>query len=111
VCTSAWNPGRRAASNGIEAIECLERQPSGVVLMELQMPEMEGLVASRRINQRWRNGGRPRIMAMTANPLQGDHEDCMAAGMDDDVTEPNRVDPLIALLGTPDPAPTHRTGP
>jgi CheY-like chemotaxis protein len=97
VCASAWNPGRRAASNGIEGIECLERQPSGVVLMDLQMPEMERLVASRRINERWRNGGRPRIMAMTANALQGDREDCMAVGMDDEVTEPNRVDPLTVL--------------
>ena len=74
------------ASNGIEAIECCARQPYDVVLMDVQMPEMDGLEASRRIVARWPDGGRPRIVAMTANAMQGDREECLAAGMDDYVT-------------------------
>jgi signal transduction histidine kinase/DNA-binding response OmpR family regulator len=86
------------AGNGIEAIECVERQPYDVVLMDVQMPEMDGLEASRRINARWPNSGRPRIVAMTANAMQGDREACLAAGMDDYVTKPIRVEALVQAL-------------
>ena len=86
------------ASNGIEAIESIERQRYDVVLMDVQMPEMDGLEASRRIVARWPNGERPRIVAMTANAMQGDREACLAAGMDDYVTKPIRVDRLTAAL-------------
>ncbi len=86
------------ASNGIEAIECVERQPYDVVLMDVQMPEMDGLEASRRITAKWPAGARPRIVAMTANAMQGDREECLAAGMDDYVTKPIRVDALVAAL-------------
>ena len=86
------------ASNGLEAIECLERQPYDLVLMDVQMPEMDGLEASRQITARWANGQRPRIVAMTANAMQGDRELCLAAGMDDYLTKPIRVDQLIESL-------------
>jgi CheY-like chemotaxis protein len=86
------------ASNGIEAIECIERQPYDVVLMDVQMPEMDGLEASRRIVARWPNGERPRIVAMTANAMAGDREECFAAGMDDYVTKPIRVEALVQAL-------------
>jgi signal transduction histidine kinase/CheY-like chemotaxis protein len=86
------------ACNGIEAIACLERQPYDVVLMDVQMPEMDGLEASRRIAARWPPGARPRIVAMTANAMQGDREQCLAAGMDDYVTKPIRVDALVEAL-------------
>jgi CheY-like chemotaxis protein len=86
------------ASNGIEAIECVERQTYDVVLMDVQMPEMDGLEASRRITAKWQPNERPRIVAMTANAMQGDREQCLAAGMDDYVTKPIRVDALIAAL-------------
>jgi len=89
------------ASNGIEAVECAARQPYDVVLMDVQMPEMDGLEATRRIVQRWPENQRPRIVAMTANAMQGDREACLAAGMNDYVTKPIRVDALVAaLLGT-----------
>ncbi|MES3012962.1 MAG: response regulator, partial [Pseudomonadota bacterium] len=65
------------ASNGIEAIESIERQTYDVVLMDVQMPEMDGLEASRRIVAA--GGARPRIVAMTANAMQGDREACLAA--------------------------------
>jgi CheY-like chemotaxis protein len=89
------------ASNGIEAIECVQRQTYDVVLMDVQMPEMDGLEASRRITANYQPGERPRIVAMTANAMQGDREECLAAGMDDYVTKPIRVDALVeALLAT-----------
>ena len=86
------------ASNGIEAIECVERQTYDVVLMDVQMPEMDGLEASRRITAKYEPGERPRIVAMTANAMQGDREECLAAGMDDYVTKPIRVDALVEAL-------------
>jgi GAF domain-containing protein/CheY-like chemotaxis protein len=86
------------ASNGIEAIESVQRQTYDVVLMDVQMPEMDGLEASRKINARWRTQERPRIVAMTANAMQGDREMCLAAGMDDYLTKPIRVERLIEAL-------------
>ena len=86
------------AANGIEAIEALQRQPYDVVLMDVQMPEMDGLEATRRIVQRWGATERPRILAMTANAMQGDREECLAAGMDDYITKPIRVAALQQAL-------------
>ena len=86
------------AGNGVEAIECVSRQTYDVVLMDVQMPEMDGLEASRRITARWQPHARPRIVAMTANAMQGDREKCMAAGMDDYITKPIRVDQLVEAL-------------
>ena len=86
------------AGNGIEAIERIEREPYDVVLMDVQMPEMDGLEAARRITAQWPVGQRPRIVAMTANAMQGDREECLAAGMDDYVTKPIRVDALVQAL-------------
>ncbi len=90
------------AGNGIEVLESLERQPYDLLLMDVQMPEMDGLEATRRIVQRWPSSQRPRIVAMTANAMQGDREQCLAAGMDDYVTKPIRVDELVrAVQQTP----------
>jgi CheY-like chemotaxis protein len=86
------------AGNGLEAIEALERQRYDVVLMDVQMPEMDGLEASRRICTRWPRGERPYIVAMTANAMQGDREMCLAAGMDDYIAKPIRVDQLMDAL-------------
>jgi CheY-like chemotaxis protein len=86
------------ASNGLEAIECVARQTYDVVLMDVQMPEMDGLEASRRITARWPAGQRPRIVAMTANAMQGDREMCLAAGMDDYLSKPIRLDALVGAL-------------
>ena len=86
------------ASNGLEALEALERQPYDVVLMDVQMPELDGLDASRRICERWPAEVRPRIIAMTANAMLEDREACFAAGMDDYVAKPIRPDELAEAL-------------
>jgi len=90
------------AGNGIEAVRSVERQIYDVVLMDVQMPEMDGLEASRRITQNHAPDARPRIVAMTANAMQGDREMCLAAGMDDYIAKPIRVDRLVeALMNVP----------
>ena len=86
------------ASNGIEAIESVQRQTYDVVLMDVQMPDMDGLEASRKITARWRQQERPHIIAMTANAMQGDRDMCLAAGMDDYLTKPIRVERLVEAL-------------
>jgi CheY-like chemotaxis protein len=86
------------ASNGVEAIESLQRQVYDVVLMDVQMPEMDGLDATRAICAKWGPKERPRIVAMTANAMQGDREACIGAGMDDYVTKPIRVESLVEAL-------------
>ncbi len=86
------------ASNGVEAVESVGRQVYDVVLMDVQMPEMDGLEATRRICATWKPESRPRIVAMTANAMQGDRELCMEAGMDDYLTKPIRVEKLVEAL-------------
>ncbi len=86
------------AGNGLEAIQALERQPYDVILMDVQMPEMDGLEATRRICQRWPRADRPHIIAMTADAMQGDREKCLNAGMDDYVTKPVQVAALVVAL-------------
>ncbi len=86
------------ASNGLEALEALEREPYDVVLMDVQMPEMDGLDASRRICARWPAESRPRIVAMTANAMIEDREACFAAGMDDYIAKPVSPEALAEAL-------------
>ncbi|MBW4577401.1 MAG: response regulator [Aphanothece sp. CMT-3BRIN-NPC111] len=98
------------ASNGMEALEALHRQPYDVVLMDMQMPEMDGLEATKHIVQKWpkkearstdRRDARqtcPRIIALTANAMQTDREMCLEAGMDDYISKPIRIDDLVKAL-------------
>jgi CheY-like chemotaxis protein len=90
--------GADVAWNGREALEALERRPYDVVLMDVQMPELDGLDASREICERWPVETRPRIIAMTANALPEDREACFAAGMDDYVAKPIRPNELADAL-------------
>ena len=82
--------------NGLEVLGALRRQSYDVVLMDVQMPEMDGLTASRHIRQE--SQSQPRIVAMTANAMQGDRQICLDAGMDDYVSKPIRVNELIQAL-------------
>ncbi|HVL75455.1 MAG TPA: response regulator, partial [Noviherbaspirillum sp.] len=84
-------------ANGLEALDALERQQYDVVLMDIQMPEMDGLEATRRLRSRHGSGG-PRVIAMTANAMPGDREKCLAAGMDTYVSKPIELDRIRAVL-------------
>jgi signal transduction histidine kinase/CheY-like chemotaxis protein len=86
------------AANGLEAVQSVERQKYDVVLMDIQMPEMDGLEASRQICKRWSRLERPHLIAMTANAMQGDREMCLQAGMDDYISKPIRPVELAAAL-------------
>ena len=90
------------ASNGLEAVQSVMRQPYDVVLMDVQMPEMDGLEATRCIRAASSLQRQPHVVAMTANAMQGDREDCLAAGMNDYVTNPVHPERLReALLRAP----------
>ncbi len=86
------------AANGLEVLETLERQSFDVVLMDIQMPEMDGLEASRVIRQRFVADRQPYIIAMTAHAMAEDREMCLAAGMDDYLAKPVRLETLTAAL-------------
>jgi signal transduction histidine kinase/CheY-like chemotaxis protein/HPt (histidine-containing phosphotransfer) domain-containing protein len=86
------------AGNGIEALESLRRQHYDVILMDVQMPEMDGLEATRAVAREFSGERRPRIVAMTANALKEDRDECFAAGMDDFVSKPIQFDELVAAL-------------
>jgi CheY-like chemotaxis protein len=89
--------GADLARDGLEAIAALERKPYDVVLMDVQMPELDGLEATRRIRARWPDRSL-RIVAMTANAMAGDRDACLAAGMDDYVSKPIHPAELAAAL-------------
>jgi signal transduction histidine kinase/DNA-binding response OmpR family regulator len=87
----------QVAGDGQQAIDAIEETPFDVVLMDVQMPELDGLEATRRIRARWPDR-HLRIVAMTANAMAGDREACLAAGMDDYLSKPIRPAELTAAL-------------
>jgi PAS domain S-box-containing protein len=87
------------AANGVEALWLIEQRPFDLVLMDVQMPQMDGLEATAKIRQREaRMGGHVPIVAMTAHAMKGDRERCLTAGMDDYVSKPLDVTQLAAIV-------------
>ncbi|MCU0537968.1 MAG: response regulator [Hydrococcus sp. Prado102] len=86
-------------SNGLETLKFLRRQSYDVVLMDIQMPHMDGLAATRQICQEWSPQTRPRIIAMTAEAAPGDREKCLQAGMNDYIAKPIRIEELRKAIG------------
>jgi len=89
-----------AVGNGVEVLRALETKIYDIILLDVQMPEMDGYEAARRVCAKWSalEHERPRMVAMTGNAMQGDRERCLAAGMDDYISKPVRVEELKAAL-------------
>lgn len=85
-------------ANGLEAVEAVRRQPYDLVLMDVRMPELDGLEATRRIRAEMPADQQPRIVALTAYAYQEDLSECMAAGMNDTLTKPIQFDRLVSVL-------------
>ena len=86
------------AGNGREVLSCLEQKSYEIILMDIQMPEMDGLEAARFIRARMPPASQPRIIAMTAYAMKGDREQCLAAGMNDYISKPVKMDELKRVL-------------
>ena len=86
------------AANGTEVLHCLELQPYDLILMDVQMPEMDGFEAARAIRKLGASADQPKIIAITAYALKGDREKCLAAGMDDYISKPVKLEELQAVL-------------
>ena len=84
------------AVNGQEALKAVKKNQYDVILMDVQMPEMDGLEATRQIRQQMTI--QPIIIAMTANAIQGDREECLEAGMDDYISKPVILEVLVSTL-------------
>ncbi len=91
-----------AVTNGQEVLDALQHQPYDVVLLDIQMPELDGLETARRIRERWPPTGsgphRPWLIAVTANAIRGDRQRCLAAGMNDYVSKPLKLADLRGVL-------------
>jgi CheY-like chemotaxis protein len=98
------------AANGLEVLQALQRQRYDVVLMDVVMPEMDGLEATRAILRDWATGERPRIIAMTANAMREDRETCLAAGMDDYLSKPIHIEELVNALNRCQPSDMGHSG-
>ena len=86
------------AANGFEVLQALQRQKYDIILMDVRMPELSGLEATRQIRKLWPASQQPRIIAVTAYALEGDREKCLEAGMDDYISKPVKMEELYSTL-------------
>ncbi len=94
------NQGYRVdvAANGLEVLDALNRQPYELILMDINMPDMDGFTTTKIIRSTWPPAAQPHIIALTANALRGDNQRCLDAGMNDYLRKPLEVSELIAAL-------------
>ncbi|MFZ4775216.1 MAG: PAS domain S-box protein [Terrimicrobiaceae bacterium] len=86
------------AENGLEVIKLVKKKRFDLILMDIQMPEMNGLEATAKICEMFQGRARPQIVALTANALDGDRESCLLAGMEDYLTKPVKLEQLASVL-------------
>ena len=96
-------------ANGLEAVRAADRLRYDLILMDVQMPEMDGFAATSVIRERQGDGSRVPIVALTANALAGDRERCLAAGMDDYLAKPITAADITNICRRWLPAPSGRT--
>ncbi|HWQ18168.1 MAG TPA: ATP-binding protein [Methanotrichaceae archaeon] len=87
-----------AVADGKEVLQALELRPYDLVLMDIKMPEMDGITAAREIRKLWLASKQPKIVAITAFAMEGDREKCLEAGMDDYIAKPVQKKELMAIL-------------
>ena len=85
-------------SNGLEVLQSLRQIPYDVIFMDVHMPDMDGIEATRKICQKYKKEDRPYLIALTADVLQGDKEKCIAEGMDDFTGKPVKIPELERAL-------------
>jgi CheY-like chemotaxis protein len=87
-------------ANGLEVLRALEVKVYDLIFLDIRMPELDGYDVARRVRERWATqpAGRPRLVAITGNAMQGERERCLEAGMDDYVAKPFRLDDLRVML-------------
>lgn len=89
------------ADNGEEALTALEKNTYDLVIMDIQMPKIDGLEATKAIRKREQQTGQHLpIIAMTAHAIKGDRERCLSAGMDEYISKPIHIEELQAVLST-----------
>ncbi len=86
------------AANGIEVLESIQRIKYDIIFMDILMPEMDGFEATKQIIKKYTKENRPKIVAMTANAMQGDKEICLEAGMDDYISKPVRIEEIQNVI-------------
>ncbi len=86
------------AGTGIEVLECLKRKPYDLIFMDIQMPVMDGMEATRIIRETIPEDTRPKIIAVTANAFESDREEYLSAGMDDYISKPIKRDQLQKII-------------
>jgi PAS domain S-box-containing protein len=95
-------------ANGQAALDAIERQRFDIALLDVHMPQIDGLTLARTICRRWPKERRPALIALTANAMQGAREECLNAGMDDYLSKPISMDQLRAALDRQRPAPARQ---
>ena len=86
-----------AVADGFEVLQALQIRPYDLIFMDIKMPEMDGLTATKEIRKLWPENG-PKVIAITAFAMNGDREICFGAGMDGYIAKPVKVDDLAMLL-------------
>ncbi len=96
-----------AVADGVEVLQALQNRPYDLIFMDIKMPEMDGLTATREIRKLWPENG-PKVVAITAFAMDGDQEKCLEAGMDGYIAKPVKVDDLATLIRNITPPPKNK---